>query len=85
MCARRKYLQLTHAARCVHAALMTLAEYLSETDTTLVAFAEQLGVAHTTVMRWRDGTVEPTLDRIRDIHRVTGGRVTVADFWERAA
>ena len=65
---------------------MKLAEYLEQTDTTLQAFGERLGVSHTTVLRWATGQAVPRgRGRMEALARATQGAVTAADFFPDAA
>lgn len=53
----------------MHIGGMDLSSYLNRRGA-VSALADALGVAHTTVMRWRDGTVPA--DRVAEVARVTG-------------
>jgi DNA-binding transcriptional regulator YdaS (Cro superfamily) len=55
---------------------MTLSDYLSKPGISAVGIARQLGISHTTVLRWRDGQVPP--ERVGDLARITG--LTPADL-----
>lgn len=69
----------------VHFSRMKLAEYLEQTDTTLQAFGERLGVSHTTVLRWATGQAVPRgRARMEALARATQGAVTAADFFPDA-
>jgi transcriptional regulator with XRE-family HTH domain len=59
---------------------MRLSDFLTETQTKPAVFARQLGVAHTTVMRWASGDVSPSLDAMERIAKATEGRVMPNDF-----
>jgi DNA-binding transcriptional regulator YiaG len=39
-----------------------------------------MGVSHTTVLRWADGTITPTGDALLRLHAATGGLVTPNDM-----
>jgi DNA-binding transcriptional regulator YdaS (Cro superfamily) len=47
--------------------------------------ARQLGVSHTTVIRWCDGTRIPRSEMMDRIRAETGGAVQPNDFFKRAA
>ncbi len=49
---------------------MSFAQYLSQPRVRAVHVARELGVSHTTVIRWRDGQVPA--ERVRAVSRVTG-------------
>lgn len=59
---------------------MKLDEYMSLNALTDVALAAKVGVASTTVMRWRRGTVKPDWEVLPRIVEATGGAVTANDF-----
>jgi antitoxin CcdA len=60
---------------------MDLGTYLRQNKLTLQAFGARVGVAHSTVLRWADGTSRPRDERhLRAIAEATGGAVTAADF-----
>lgn len=59
---------------------MQLSTWLEEEEMTNVEFARRLGVAHTTVGRWISGEVFPRHGYLRQIEKLTCGRVTAADF-----
>jgi DNA-binding transcriptional regulator YdaS (Cro superfamily) len=39
-----------------------------------------MGVSHTTVMRWADGTIKPNTDTLARLYEATGGKVTPNDM-----
>ncbi len=57
-------------ARAAHIRGMTLAEYLATPGQTAVGLAAQLGVSHTTVLRWAAGRVPA--ERVRAVSSATG-------------
>lgn len=59
----------------------TLGAYLKATDTSPTAFARNLDCAHTTVLRYLDGSRIPRPDMMRRILAATGGRVTAHSFY----
>ncbi|MGX9963137.1 YdaS family helix-turn-helix protein [Roseomonas sp. F4] len=59
---------------------MDLHTYLSQKGVTATSLAARLGVAHTTVLRWADGTLRPKAKRVAQIVKVTGGAVTAAEL-----
>lgn len=67
---------------------LALAEWRAENaaERTLTAIARSLGCAHTTVMRWLDGTSRPDAEQRVRLHALTGIK---PDDWrtteERAA
>lgn len=61
---------------------MKLAQYLEQTETTLQALGERLGVSHTTISRWASGQAVPRGPaRMEALARATQGAVTAADFF----
>ncbi len=64
---------------------MKLAQYLEYRQITPTAFARDLGVAHTTVIRWAAGTVPPSLEWMERIADATGGEVMPNDFMRAKA
>lgn len=64
---------------CNHS-LMRLKDWLSETDTTQIAFAERLRVRRETVIRWCADENIPDMPTILEIERQTDGRVTAEDW-----
>lgn len=71
---------LDGSVRDTHIALMTLATYLKLPGVTATALARHLGVAHSTVLRWADGSTQPGTERLRRLYDVTDGAVTPNDF-----
>ena len=61
---------------------MKLATYLKRPGMNASIFSRVIGVAHTTVLRWIDGTMNPPLARMREIERATEGMVRVSDWSE---
>ena len=59
---------------------MTLSEYIAQKRGTAAGLARALGVQHSTIIRWADGTYAPTLAMCQRIAAATGGSVTVNDF-----
>lgn len=59
---------------------MTLDQYMTTHGLTDVAFAAKVGVASTTVMRWRKSEVFPDWRTLPAIVSATGGDVTPNDF-----
>lgn len=68
----------------MHNPPMRLAEFLTSQKMTPTAFARQLGVAHTTVLRWASGDVPPTMEWMERIARETEGAVMPNDFMRAA-
>jgi DNA-binding transcriptional regulator YdaS (Cro superfamily) len=64
---------------------MQLRDYLTSRNLSFTAFAAQVGVVHTTVMRWCDGVSEPRPEHIKRIEEATGGLVTAAEVAPRWA
>lgn len=62
---------------------MTLSEFLTAKDMTIVALAASMGRPVSTVHGWVRGTRKPGWSDVPDIERVTGGAVTAADFVPR--
>lgn len=75
---------LTCTVHLMHNPPMRLSQYLAEQKQTPTAFARQLGVAHTTVMRWASGDVSPTMEWMEQIAQETGGAVMPNDFMRDA-
>lgn len=59
----------------------TLEAYLKATDTSPTEFARKLACAHTTVLRYLDGTRIPRPAMMRRIQAATGGRVSAHSFY----
>ena len=62
---------------------MHLRDYLRPADgqrITATDLAARMGVAHTTVLRWADGTIKPSGAALKALHEVTGGKVTPDDM-----
>ena len=59
---------------------MKLDQYMSERGLTDVALAAQIGVASTTVMRWRRRETLPDWRMLPKIAAATEGAVTANDF-----
>ena len=74
-------MRLTRTERTTHiSAVMRLAEYLGQPGITASALARVVGVSHSTIGRWADGSIEPSLSGMRKLHEATGGKVTPNDF-----
>jgi len=63
---------------------MDLKTYRERNGLTLEAFGERIGKSKSTVQRYEDGAVEPSLAVIRRIAEVTNGAVPMS-AWERPA
>jgi transcriptional regulator with XRE-family HTH domain len=59
---------------------MTLAEFLKSSGKSQSEFADLLGVSQVAVMRYANGSREPSFETIRKIHEITGGKVGPDDF-----
>lgn len=59
---------------------MTLNQFLTQTSTSMAAFARSVGTTTATISRVADGTVVPRRDLMQRIHRHTEGRVTPNDL-----
>ena len=59
---------------------MDLRQYLSEHKLTASEFARTIGVAHSTVLRWADGSLIPTVENAQKIARATESRVGLEDW-----
>lgn len=59
---------------------MTLRDYLDKHGLTASAFADLVGVKHSSVSRWAAGETRPDWGRLARIQEVTQGAVTAADF-----
>jgi transcriptional regulator with XRE-family HTH domain len=67
---------------------MTLEEYLHDTKPKKLshaAFGEKVGVTQATINRYVRGDRFPSPDMIRKIQDVTGGAVTVNDWYAKSA
>jgi transcriptional regulator with XRE-family HTH domain len=60
---------------------MTLKEYRALHKLTVLAFSRQLGVRHSTVLRWEDGSVKPSTKLIARIREITGGAIMPNDLY----
>ncbi len=63
---------------------MTLSEYLLRPGVTAAHLARQVGVSQSTIGRWADGSMDPSLGGLKRLHEATGGLVTPNDFLARA-
>ena len=61
---------------------MKLEQWLSNTQTSRSAFAEQVGVSKSVVTKWCNGEVLPRTVPLMTIYRVTGGAVCPNDFYD---
>ncbi len=62
---------------------MHLRDFLRPADgppVTATWLATKMGVSHTTVMRWADGTIKPNTDTLARLYEATGGKVTPNDM-----
>ena len=64
----------------VHTRWMTLHEYLTASNLTVLQLAERLATHRVSVARYVRGARMPTLEMIDKIHEVTGGQVTATDL-----
>ncbi len=64
----------------VHFIAMKLADYMRVNNVTDVALAAKLGVASTTVLRWRRGFTKPDWPVVPEIAKYTNGKVMANDF-----
>ncbi len=64
---------------------MELKTWLTAEGLTTTEFASRLGVTHSTIVRWTNGSRNPSLDMMRSIHRATNGAVSANDFMAGAA
>lgn len=67
-----------------HDAAMTLSEYLTRNGISQSSFAEELGIAPSTVSRWISGEIAPSFTMAWRIERVTHGAVQPNDWREPA-
>jgi predicted transcriptional regulator len=63
---------------------MQLREYLASENLTASAFARQVGVTHSTVLRWIEG-MPPKRDAVIRITEATRGKVTALDLMQEPA
>lgn len=59
---------------------MDLRTYLSLEGVTATSLAARLGVAHTTVLRWANGTLKPKAKHVAEVVEATDGEVTAAEL-----
>ena len=64
---------------------MTLCEYLEQPAVTASNLARRVGVAHTTILRWANGSICPNSQRLNRLHEATDGKVAPNDFLTRQA
>lgn len=64
---------------------MTLHDFLTERKLKPTHFADMIGVAPSTVIRWVKGDRTPTVDFLMKIKAATSGTVNVEDFAEERA
>ncbi len=72
----------THSAPDAQIAVMTLEEYRKSNKISASEMGRRLGFAHTTVLRWEDGTIAPSRNAIRVIERATDGQVRPNDLFQ---
>lgn len=73
---------LTRTVRGTHnVVIMGLKQYRLGKNLTATQMADLCGVAHTTILRWEDGSMLPRGDAVKTIVRVTGGKVTANDLF----
>lgn len=61
---------------------MKLVDYLTKEGLTHAEFAEQVGVSRSAVTQWINGITLPSGERMALVHRATGGRVGLDDWFE---
>ena len=74
---------LTGTVRLAHISVMHLRDYLRPADghrITATDLANRMGVSHTTVIRWADGTISPSAAALVALHKATDGKVTPNDM-----
>ena len=59
---------------------MKLKEYLDAISKRPSQFAEEIGVAHNTVLRWLNGSRTPNPEQMRSVFDATRGTVRPDDF-----
>ena len=66
---------------------MTIADWRREKGLTVTALAEMLGVSHSTVIRWEDGSIRMPAERAVQISELTGipCHELRPDLWQDAA
>ena len=82
---RRCTVCLTCTVHQMHIAGMRLSEFLAETGTKPTVLAREIGVAHSTVLRWASGEVIPSMEAMRRVAEATDGRVMPNDFMAPAS
>jgi len=66
---------------------MNLADWITDNQITITELAHRLGCSRAAVSYWISGKTRPSPNRTRALHKITRGKVTVADLqatWERA-
>ncbi len=61
---------------------MKLSAYRKHEKLTVADLGRQLGVAHSTVIRWESGEIFPTAEMLERIITVTNGKVTPNDLFQ---
>ena len=64
---------------------MKLRDYLDGPEITAASLGRKVGVSHSTILRWANGSMQPSMGRLRDLSVATGGKVQPNDFLEGAA
>ena len=62
---------------------MKLADYLTKVGLTHADFAEEIGVSRSAVTQWINGITVPSGERMALVHRLTGGRVGLEDWFDQ--
>lgn len=61
---------------------MTLKEYVKSNNFSQYRFAKMMNISPANVSRWVSGKNIPSLNYIKKIKEITGGQVTIVDFYE---
>ena len=64
---------------------MTLDDWMVREGWTNTELGRHLGVSHTTVLRWRTQTIEPTGEMLETLVRITRGAVSPVELAPRTA
>lgn len=64
---------------------MTLNEWLAKNHKTATDFADDIGVAPSTITRVLNGLMYPGYPVLLEIHKATKGKVTLGDFKLKSA
>lgn len=61
---------------------MTLKEYVKINNFSQYRFAKMMNISPANISRWITGKNIPSLRHLKKIKEITGGQVTIVDFYE---